>query len=439
LTQRHVAIIGGGYSGTLQAISLLRRGARVTLIERAEQVGRGVAYSTPHSDHLLNVRAGAMSAFADEPAHFAKWLEARGGGAADFAERRIYGTYLQELLASAAANAGDRLKIIRGEAADVVRDGVTEIVRLEDGGSVAADAVILSIGNLAPDVPRTIATELRQSAIYVADPWAKDISAGLTPEDQVLLIGTGLTAIDAALMLDSAGFRGRILALSRRGLIPRTHQDPALAAAGLEEMPQADCTSLVRRVRTDAVRIGWRAAVDQLRPVTQALWSAAGVEQRRRFLRHLRPYWDVHRHRIAPSIGARIQGMAEEGRLSFAAGKILSTSLDGETGQVSWRPRGGRETASLVVARIVNCTGPQADISRAGEPLLDRLLASGRIRPDPCRIGIDVDTASRTITAAGETSSSLHAIGPMTRGTFWEIVAVPDIRAQVRAVAETLA
>ncbi|HLL59641.1 MAG TPA: FAD/NAD(P)-binding protein [Allosphingosinicella sp.] len=439
MTQRHVAVIGGGYSGTMQAIALLRQGARVTLIERGEQVGRGVAYSTRHADHLLNVRASGMSAFADEPAHFTEWLAARGGGAGDFAERRLYGTYVQELLATAAVRAGDRLQIVRGEAADVVRGGDGENVRLTDGGSLAADAVILSIGNLAPDIPRTIASDLRQSAIYVADPWAADIAAGLADEDQVLLIGTGLTAIDAALMLDSAGFRGRILALSRRGLVPRAHIDPPSAAAGLHEMPRAECASLVRRVRKDAEKIGWRAAVDQLRPVTQALWNEAGVEQRRRFLRHLGPYWDVHRHRIAPSIAARIRGMAEEGRLSFAAGKILSTSLEEKLGQVSWRPRGSVENANLIVARIVNCTGPQADISRAGEPLLDRLLAAGRIRPDPCRIGIDVDTSSRTIGASGEASSSLYAIGPMTRGTFWEIVAVPDIRGQVQAVAARLA
>lgn len=438
MTLRHVAVIGGGYSGTLQAISLLRRGAIVTLIERAEQLARGVAYSTRHSDHLLNVRASGMSAFADEPAHFAEWLGKRGGCPSDFAERRLYGAYVEELFASAAAGAGDRLEVVRGEAYDVVRDGSAEIVKLKDGGSVAADAVILSIGNLAPDVPRAIASELRESPIYVADPWAADISTGLGEQDQVLLIGTGLTAIDAALMLDSAGFRGRILALSRRGLVPRAHIDPPVAAAGLREMPPVE-TGLIRRVRKDADAIGWRAAVDQLRPVTQALWAAADVEQRRRFLRHLRPYWDVHRHRIAPSIASRIEGMTTDGRLTLAAGKILSASLDGDRGQVGWRARGSSRTASLAAARIVNCTGPQGDITRADEPLLANLHASGRIRPDPCRIGIDVDTDSRTISPGGNSSSTLYAIGPMTRGAFWEIVAVPDIRAQVHAVAAKLA
>jgi uncharacterized NAD(P)/FAD-binding protein YdhS len=439
LTLRHAAIIGGGYSGTLQAILLLQQGARVTLIERSARVGRGVAYSTPYSDHLLNVRANGMSAFADQPSHFAEWVEVRGGQARNFAERRLYGSYLRELLASAAASAGNRLQIIQDEAADVVQEGDAEIVRLGSGGSVRADTVILSIGNLAPDIPRAVAPDLRDSPVYVADPWAKDISPDLLDEDQVLLIGTGLTAIDAALMLDSAGFRGKIIALSRRGLVPRPHVDPPTAVPRLEEMPPADCTSLIRRLRTDAAKIDWRAAVDQLRPMTQALWAAAGVEQRRRFLRHLRPYWDVHRHRIAPSIAARIEGMVDEGRLSFAAGKILSSSLEGERGLVNWRPRGSGETAKLQLARIVNCTGPQGDISRAGEPLLDRLIAAARIRPDPCRIGIDVDFRSRTMNAAGEPSATLYAIGPMTRGTFWEIVAVPDIRAQVQAVAAELA
>jgi uncharacterized NAD(P)/FAD-binding protein YdhS len=437
---RHVAIIGGGYSGTLQAINLLRRGARVTLIERGKQLARGVAYSTRHADHLLNVRASGMSAFPDEPDHFVRWLSDRSiGGAGDFAERRVYGMYLEELLASAANDAGDRLTLLRDEAVDVVADSNGELVQLSNGGSLSADSAILSIGNLAPDIPRAIHSDLRSSTAYVSDPWAADISAVLEDSDQVLLIGTGLTAIDAALMLDSAGFGGRILALSRRGLVPRPHVDPTVGAGGLGDIPSGKLTSLLRRIRRDAEKIGWRAAVDQLRPVTQALWKEAGTAERRRFLRHLRPYWDVHRHRIAPSIAARIEQMTSEGRLEFAAGKILSTSVKGEGAELEWRLRGSSLTSRLDTARIVNCTGPQGDIARAEEPLLANLIARGRIRPDPCRIGIDVDLDCRTIDALGAASASLYSIGPMTRGTFWEIVAVPDIRAQVHALAGRIA
>ena len=433
MSPARVAIIGGGFSGTLAAIQLLRRGHKVTLIERAAQVGRGVAYSTPHADHLLNVRASGMSAFPDDPDHFARWH----GEAAGFAERRRYGDYLEELLGSAAEEAGDRFRVVKGEAVDVLASGDGEDVLLDDGERLEADAVVLSVGNLAPSVPRTIAPELAGGPAYVADPWASDFTLGLDDGDAVLLIGTGLTAIDAALILESKGFQGRTVAISRRGMVPRAHSEPA-SPPKLEEVPEPRCTSLVRSVRSQAGRIGWRAAVDQLRPVTQRLWASAPAEERRRFLRHLRPYWDVHRHRIAPSIAERIRNMVAGGRLQFAAGKILSTRADGNGASVEWRPRGAEAARTMRAARIVNCTGPEADIRRAGEPLLEALVASGRLRPDICRIGIDIDEEGHVIGGDGIPSRSLYAIGPMTRGAWWEIVAVPDIRGQAEALARRL-
>lgn len=430
-------MIGGGFSGTLQAIHLLRLGARVTLIERAPRLGRGVAYSTPHPDHLLNVRASGMSAWPDRPGHFAEWLRREGRGDGDsFAERRLYGRYLEELLAAAAAEAGDRLRRLAGQAVSVVRRGEGETVGLEGGASIEADAAILAIGNLAPGVPRAMGS--LPPAVYQGDPWASDVAAGLGSGDTVLLIGTGLTAVDAALMLDAAGFGGRIVAMSRRGLVPRAHAAPA-AVEGLSAAPPARCGALLRAVRGQAGELGWRAAVDRLRPVTQALWASASTAERRRFLRHLRPWWDVHRHRIAPEIAARIEAMQAAGRLRVHAGKIVAAAADGAQAAVTWRRRGSAATETLRVARIVNCTGPQGDVARAGEPLLDELAGLGRIRPDSCRIGIDVDAECRVLDAAGTASDTLFAVGPITRGAFWEIVAVPDIRGQVAALAQRLA
>jgi uncharacterized NAD(P)/FAD-binding protein YdhS len=430
----HIAIVGGGFSGVLQAIQLLRQTqASVTLVERAGRLARGVAYSTRHGEHLLNVRASGMSAFPEAPDHFVRWLRERGGEATAFAERRLYGRYLEDLLAGAKEAGTGRLKTVAGEVVDIVRGNGGELVRLADGSAIAADAVILSLGNLEPEVPRGI-DPAELAGIYVSDPWAGDIAAGLGEGDTVLLIGTGLTAIDAALILDAADFRGRIVAISRRGLVPRPHAEPA-APPALERSFEPRCAPLIRSVREQAERIGWRAAVDQLRPLTQALWSSAPTMERRRFLRHLRPYWDVHRHRIAPEIAARIAGMERDGRLRFAAGRLLSATPAG----VTWRPRASREPQQLPVVRIVNCTGPQSDIARAGDTLLDNLLRSGRIRADGCRIGIDVDPANRAVDAGGSACASLFAIGPMTRGARWEIVAVPDIRVQVAGLAAQLA
>nr|WP_295372245.1 FAD/NAD(P)-binding protein [uncultured Sphingosinicella sp.] len=439
MNEPHVAIVGGGYSGTLQTIELLNRGARVTLIERAPLLARGVAYGTAHSDHLLNVRAQGMSAFAERPSHFADWLTSKGlGGPSDFAPRQTYGAYLGELLEGAKAKDGDRLHIVRGEAIDLTTNGVREVVRLRDGNAVEADTVILALGNLPPEPPRGIDPDALGSGIYASDPWKEDIAAGLASSDTVLLIGTGLTAVDAALALDSAGFDGRILALSRRGLLPRAHSDVAVSPPALEKPIQPRTTELVRYVRSAAKSTDWRSAVDSLRPVTQALWSAAGDDERRRFLRHLRPWWDVHRHRIAPSISARIHGMQRSAQLEVAGGKILSVSPEEAHALAHWRPRGSGTDVAVRVRRIVNCTGPQADIRRAGEPLLDALLASGRITPDAQRIGIDVDADYRARDSAGSSARKLYAIGPMTRAALWEIVAVPDIREQVRSLAVAL-
>ncbi len=189
-------------------------------------------------------------------------------------------------------------------------------------------------------------------------------------------------------------------------------------------------------MRARSGEIGWRSAVHELRTRDPgALGAAASLDERRRFLRHLRPWWDVHRHKIAPAVGATIEAMQAEARLAVAAGKLVSAERRRTAARWS---ASGRAAATAVetlrVARIVNCTGPEIDIVRAGEPLLDALLAAGRIRPDPLahrhrrRRRVPGDRRRRRGRAR-----RLSAIGPVTRGTFWESVAVPDIRGAGRA------
>lgn len=417
-----VAIVGGGASGTLLALHLARAGVGpIRLIERAPKPGRGVAYGTARPEHLLNVPARRMSARADDPEHFVRWFEARGGDAEAFAPRMLYGDYLAELLA-----AEPRVEVVRGEAVDVDVSGVT----LRDG-RIDADLVVLAPGNLAPAVPIDVSALGER---WVGDPWAGDFISGLGEEDGLLLIGTGLTAVDVALTLEARGFRGTILALSRRGLAPRVHGLREPMVAPQEALP-SHCVQLLRRVRQRSEEVGWRSAVHELRTVTQDIWKNAPDAERRRFLRHLRPWWDVHRHKIAPRIAETIDRMQAEGRLAFRAGRIVSAGADGE---VRWRPRGSSEVQSFAAARVVNCTGPECDLARAGEPLLDALLAKGAIRADPLRIGLEVDESLRTVGADGRPSDRLYAIGPVTRSAFWESVAVPDIRVQAAQLAERI-
>lgn len=438
MTIRHVAIIGGGFSGALQAINLLKhQGPRATLIERRDVAARGVAYSAAHPDHLLNVRAGNMSALPQDPGHFERWLERThphlAGG---FAPRLVYGDYLAELLDEARNAAPDRLALIQDEAIDLIREGEGWRITLAGGETIAADAVILAPGNLPPHIPAGIRPEALPPGSFAAEPWSGDVAEGLTDQDRLLVVGTGLTMIDIALLLDARGFRGRIIALSRHGLAPRAHApvEPSL----LEERPSPQAVALLRHVRARSREVGWRAAVDELRPYTEGLWAAAGRGERARFLRHLRAWWDVHRHRIAPQVAARIKAMQDEGRLEIVAGKLSDVTASGKGARVAYRPRGQDNIAGLDVRRIVNASGPQGDLLRTEEPLLRRLLERRLVRPDPLRIGIDVTQQSEVIGADGEAFPNLLALGPMTRGTFWEIVAVPDIRRQTWAVARKL-
>jgi uncharacterized NAD(P)/FAD-binding protein YdhS len=436
----HVAIVGGGFSGSLAAINVLRHdGPRATLIDQQADAGVGLAYGAAHPSHLLNVRASNMSAFPDDPGHFVRWLASRGHAAAgqSFVPRLVYGTYLRELLDRVAADFPGRLRIVRGEAVDVTEHRGVRVL-LADGASVEADAAVLAVGNLPPHTPVELVAESLGPGCYVGDCWSAEATEGLLDDDTVLILGTGLTMVDVVLLLEAKGFAGRIIALSRRGLLPHAHAAPAGAWTAIAERPSTVLSHLVRALRRRSAAIGWRSAIDELRPFTQDMWRAATAAERARFIRHARPWWDIHRHRLAPEVADRIAALRSSGRLEIVAGKIglAATCADGVA--VEWRPRGEDARRTRIVQRIINCTGPQGDLGRTSAPMLGALVARGVIRPDTARLGIDVDERMRVIGRDGMANRRLFALGPMTRGAFWEIVAVPDIRGQAWTLARRL-
>lgn len=434
--------MGGGFSGALQAINLLRHdGPRATLIERRPRAGEGLAYGDAAASHLLNVRALGMNAFPDDPEGFVHWLEERGLGFGPdaFVPRLIYGDYLRDLLAREMAAQPGRLTLLRGEAISLENGrgrGGEVAITLGDGRQVRADLAILAVGNLPPHHPRGFGDHL-PSDLYAPDPWEEGATAGLKDSETVLLLGTGLTMVDTALRLAENGFGGRMVALSRRGLLPHRHGAQE-AFAPIEERPELAPSRLVRSVRERAAAVGWRNAVDELRRFTQDIWRASDQRARRRFLRHLRPWWDIHRHRLAPIVAERIAGLMDSGRLVLMAASTLDAEASDAALAVRYKPRGEPDERTISVRRAINCTGPQGNLAATTDPLLRQLTAAGAIRPDPLAIGIDVDAQSRTIAADGVANERLYAIGPMTRGASWEIVAVPDIRQQVWALARRM-
>jgi uncharacterized NAD(P)/FAD-binding protein YdhS len=427
-----VAIIGGGFSGTITAAQLARRGIASALIDGSGRIGRGVAYSTREPAHLLNVRAEGMSAWSGDVGDFAQRFEAEGGDPRGFAERRFFARYLQDILDEAVGSG--KVELVEAFATGARRRDRGWIIEFEDGGSIEADALVLAIGNQDPALLGALAAAGDR---YIANPWGAEAAAAV--EDltasggSALLVGTGLTMVDLALSLDSAGYRGRAIALSRRGQVPRSHAESEPAPVDYEEVPSGSLRDLWRWLRRRSAEVGWRAAVDSLRPHSHALWQSLDGGQQRRFLRHARPYWDVHRHRIAPEVAQTIARMIAEGRLEVIAGRIVASERDGDALDVTIRKRGASTPQALRVDYAFNCTGPLQAIGRTRDPLLRSLLDAGQVRPDHLGIGLEVDEHSRA-----EPGERLWALGPLTKGRYWEIIAVPDIREQAAAVAEDI-
>jgi uncharacterized NAD(P)/FAD-binding protein YdhS len=458
-----IAIIGAGFTGSLLALHLLERsqpGDRIYLIERNAQFGRGLAYSTGNPNHLLNVRAGNMSAYADRPDHFVQWL--RGLPRATqallneyptvttFVPRGLYGSYIQQQLGEEIwrRGHGPNLFLVTDEAVHIHREpggtrGSTRTkplsVELAVGRRLPVDRCVLATGNLLPSKNR---------GAIIGNPWDEKALSNLDPQSDVVMLGTGLTMVDTVISLLDRGHRGRIVAVSRRGLLPRLH-----LSAGVDDLPRAwqfatppsghNVLQLLRHVRAacrEAASQGqdWRVVIDGLRSHTQRLWQEMPTGQRARFLRHLRPWWDVHRHRSATRVMARILEAIQRRQLMVVAGRIESmVPVEGRISVVI-RPRGKDGRLTLNAERVLDCTALTPDISKLELPVLRDLIAGGHARPDALGLGLDVTDVGALVDAKGKPAKDLFAVGPITRGTFWEITAVPDIRVACETLADHL-
>ncbi|PWR20707.1 FAD/NAD(P)-binding protein [Zavarzinia compransoris] len=451
-----IAIIGAGFTGAQLTLELLRRaprGTTILLFERSGIFGPGLAYSTVHADHLLNVRAANMSAFEDDPSHFLRWLWARNEPAAPAAEippsghafvpRGIYGAYLAATLAEAEATAHPRVVVERlaqaVEAVDETGDGV--FLRLAGGAEIAADLAVVAAGNNPPLWPHPVGIEDVPADRLIGDPWDDATLGRIGPDDAVIVLGTGLTTVDVVTVLGRRGHRGRITAISRRGRLSRVHDQtrswpPFLAPESVEPRIAA----YVRRVRGEIARaaaegIDWRSVIDAIRPHTQGLWRALPEAERRRFLRHVRPWWEIHRHRMAPQVAAGIERLIAAGTLTIAAGRIAGWGRAPDGVALRLAPRGGGAEITLAAAYVVNCTGASVDYRHLTAPLIRTLLDQGLARPDPLGLGLDVNDRLQLVGADGKARPRIFALGPPTKSMFWEITAVPDIRKQGRAFA----
>ena len=450
-----VAIIGGGLSGAAAAYHLALEAPlaalRIVVIEPRAELGRGLAYSTPDPTHRLNVPHGKMSLRSDDPEHFTRWLSSPKGPTLPpksatlsghiFAPRAVFGRYVAETLAPFLAEG--RIRHLKARATDIRRQDNRFHIALSEGPDLVADNVILAIAHPEPALPQAL-RDLQGTPGLIADPFAPGALEQITLGERVLVVGSGLTSADILASLERRSHAGGIHVISRHGWRSRPH-GPAQAetAEDFTRSPATTALALLRRVRRAlagdaALGLTWHAVFDRLRAQGPAIWAALPLPERRRFLRHLRGLWDVHRFRIAPQTHEVLAQLERSRRLQFLTGQLVSAAIDPAGLRLLWRPRGTSEPLPLVVDRVVLATGPDHSRVTRTNPLLRALVAGGLIAPDPLRLGLHTAPQGTAIGPDGSPQTGLYIAGPLARGTVGELMGVPEVNAWAEHVARNL-
>lgn len=438
-----IIIVGGGASGVVMAAHLLKSpnpDLRVTLIEKRPHFGQGIAYSTLLSAHVLNVSAAGMSAYADDPSNFWRWLQGRGLVDKEqapqtpfYAPRSLYARYLGALLdeLEAREQPTGRLRLIHEESLSITPTASGVEVALANGTSVVAHLAILATGHD------------EQPAQGHAVRMGSEADTALDADSPVMVLGTGLSMVDAFLALEQRGHTGKIVAVSRRGLLPSPHRKGNPIKLDVADIPLGTQLSYFVGWFRDLIRenqkagIDWRDVVDGLRPFNQKIWQNWPASAKRRFVEHTKAWWDIHRHRMAPEVYAKVTQAVQSGRIRLVAGRVVGIA-PGEAFSVDVQSRHSQLVETFDVARIYDCSGIVRDISTSSNSVVRSLVDRGLGRPDPMRIGLDVSANCEIIAGDGTVSRKILAVGPLTRGTFFEIDAIPDIRVQCARLSKQL-
>ena len=442
-----ITIVGAGFSGTALAVELARRAGpdvEICLVGHEGNYARGVAYGDARPEHLLNVRARNMGVSVDRPGDFADWINLSERARDGFLPRLIYGEYLRDRLAAATELTLAKVGRIAQEVISVQRQDEGFRLHLGDGATRDSDRVVLAVGALPPQALTGVGPALTTHPSYIAWPWREGAAGRIDPDANVLIVGTGLTMADVVSTLRHRGHRGRIVAISRHGLLPAAHDATPPAAISLppsvlHALHQRDVRLLAHTLRRlTHVLHDWRSLVDALRPFIQDYWTALPAAQRARFMRHLRPYWEVARHRVAPTVLADLQALRRNGQLEVHAGHLLrARRLEDKV--VTWiRHRG---SPAITIGRhdvLVRATGLDTDILRTQDPLVANLRDEGLLVADPLGLGVQAGADFTALDRRGRPVRGLHVLGPLLRAQLWEITAVPEQRAAAAALAHGL-
>lgn len=455
-----IAIIGGGFSGAATAYQLVTQAnlpLQISIYEPRAALGAGLAYSTADPVHRINVPAHRMTLIPEDEAHFHRWLmeeygltQWRGPAGDDeallpdgrcFPARRLFGAYVDAQLRGLTETG--KISHLRSRVERLEAVGEQWRIHAQNDGSAEtahaeprlADVVIIATSHPPPQPPSLLAKAFGSEPKFIANPWAEDALSAIGKRDRILIVGTGLTMADMVATLDRLGHEGPITAISRRGQRSRSHAETAVEPYGdFINPPAKSALQLLHNVRR-AIQPDqpWQGLFDQLRTQGGPIWQALNLEERRRFIRHLRPFWDTHRFRIAPQVGALLDEKLKQGELQVKAASLQSAQMDGEAFSVNFRSRAGeywQESFDAVIAT----TGPGHGEIIHSQKFLAHLAQHKALAVDPTGLGLAVDEQSHLLGPDGS-YPNLYVVGPLARGTFGELMGLPEVSNHAQMLA----
>ena len=456
-TRQTIGIVGGGFTGGAVALHLARaigkrHGVEIVVFEPRALLGAGLAYDTTESVHRINVPAGRMSLFAKEPDHFINWVTERDAlrddsdafdrGGVPYPRRQLFGQYVAAHIEPWIGKGA--IRHVRSRVVDVVRDARGWTVVDDAGVRTDVDLLVLAATHPSPGLPRPLLA-LKGAAGLISDPTLPDALSRVESDDRVLIVGNGLTAADVIAALARRGHRGNILSISRRGLRSKGHAPQAHDPFGVFSDPQPrHASELLHRVRlavTEAEAQGktWHCVLDAVRAQAQDLWKGLSTAERRRIVRHIRPFWDVHRFRIAPQVENAVETAIAEGRLQVLAASVVGARQDGEDLVVTLKRRRSTGIETFRFDKVIVTTGPDHGSVVDSQPFLKSLADQHAIEACPTGLGIHCDLQGRAITDSGQISQDIFVAGPLARGTFGELMGLPQVSEYAEFIAERVA
>ncbi|MEO5642601.1 MAG: FAD/NAD(P)-binding protein [Bacteroidia bacterium] len=442
MSRKKIVIIGGGLSGTLVALNLARSNKDVefVLVEKNPgMLGRGVAYHHDFTHQPLNVIASGMSLFPDQPLHFLNWLQVNHFRYKHllpevfpkvFVPRKIFGDYIVEHLDEAHHLAPGRFQIRIDDAVSLVNSGIEYEISLESGAVLKADHVVLALGNFPPADLFDATDPQNKDPRYFSNPWSDKIYSNIIGNENIMLVGTGLTAIDVILGLKLRGFNGKITMISRRGKLPLAHDltaDPVKLEYPGHLHPR-DAYFWVKGKINSNKHIPWTAVIDGLRPLTQKFWQQWSIDEKKYFLKRLRPFWEIARHRIPGASAVILDQLVESGQLLIGKGQIIKANSTPEGIQLDYNF--DKKKQEGLFQKLINCTGPESNYRKVRFPIIRNLIEQGKVVSDELGLGIRCSEDGAIIDANGEKVQGLWCVGPMRKAVLWETTAIRELREQ---------